>query len=218
MSGSFTIYDGVVEQLIGWMAPETALDIGAGAGKYGRMIARVAPACATTAVEIHRGYVEKFDLGSLYGRVEQADAAQWWRDNADETFDLVVAGDVLQAMPKSAGLDLINALVYRCAWLVLLLPEFVVQGALDDAVTNVHRSVWSERDLHWHDLWAWDNTRAVTLALLRGYQASSLNIDELVRRVNDGALPVHDFHGQSLVRHCRVRLVDHSREVAYRPR
>lgn len=218
MSGSFTIFDGVVEQLISWMAPETALDVGAGAGKYGRMVSRVAPDCTTTAVEVHQDYIEQFDLRSLYARVEHADAAQWCRDNADETFDLVVAGDLLQAMPKSAGLDLINALVYRSAWLVLLLPEFVIQGALDDAVTNVHRSVWSERDLHWHDLWAWDNTRAITLALLRGYQASPLTADELVRRVNDGALPVRDFDGQTFVRNCRLRLIDHSREVAYRPR
>ncbi|MFO1217237.1 MAG: class I SAM-dependent methyltransferase [Burkholderiaceae bacterium] len=218
MSGSFPIFDGVVETLIGWMAPELALDIGAGEGKYGRMIARATPSCAIAAIEVHSEYIQRFDLHSLYARVEHVDATQWWRDNADETFDVVVAGNLLQMLPKSAGLDLINALVYRCAWLVLLLPEFVIQGALDGTAANVHRAVWSERDLHWHDLWAWDNTRSTTLALLRGYQPSALTIDELVRRVNEGALPVRDFDGQTVVRNCRLRLVDHSREVAYRPR
>lgn len=218
MSGSFPVFDNVVESLFGWMAPEISLDIGAGAGKYGRLLARAVPDCERTAVEVNGSYVNRFDLRSLYHRVELADAASWWRDNPDETFDVVVAGDVLQTMPKSAGQDLLNAMVYRCAWIVLLMPEFVIQGALDDAVTNVHRSVWSERDLHWHDLWAWDNTRAITLALLRGYQPSALSIDELLRRVNEGALPLRDHDGQGFVRHCRLRLVDHSREVAYRPR
>jgi hypothetical protein len=58
----------------------------------------------------------------------------------------------------------------------------------------------------------------MTLALLRGYQPSPLNADELVRRVNDGALAVNDYDGQGVVRNCRLRLVDHAREVAYRPR
>jgi SAM-dependent methyltransferase len=218
MSGSFPVFDSVIESLFGWMSPELLLDIGAGAGKHGRLIARAAPGCERSALEANASYVDRFDLRSLYHRVEVADAADWWRDNPDETFDLIVAGDVLQHLPKSAGLDLLNAMVYRCAWLLLLLPEFVVQGTAEGAATNVHRSVWSERDLHWHDLWAWDNVRAMTLALLRGYQPSSMSIDELVRRVNDGALPVLDYDGKAFVRSCRLRLVDHSREVAYRPR
>jgi hypothetical protein len=36
--------------------------------------------------------------------------------------------------------------------------------------------------------------------------------------VNDGNLPLLDFDGQSTVRPCRLRLVDHAREVAYRAR
>jgi hypothetical protein len=39
-----------------------------------------------------------------------------------------------------------------------------------------------------------------------------------VRQVNEGAWPVRDYDGQGLVRPCRLRLVDHPREVAYRPR
>lgn len=218
MAVSFPVFDSVIEQLVGWMAPKQALDIGAGAGKHGRLIARAAPDCERTAIEINDAYVDRFELRPAYHRVEVTDAASWWRANADEVFDVVIAADVLQAMPKSAGLDLVNALVYRSAWVVLQLPEFIIQGAQDGSDANVHRSVWSERDLHWHDLWAWDNTRALTLAVLRGYQPSPLTIDELVRRVNEGTLPLHDYDGQGFVRNCRLRLVDHPREVAYRPR
>jgi len=218
VSGSFPIFDGVLEQLVAWMAPTNALDVGAGAGKFGRLLQRAVPDCARSAIEINAGHVQRFGLRDLYHRVEIADAAHWWLAEPEETFDLVIAGDSLQHLPKSAGLDLLNAMVYRCAWLVVLVPEFIIQGAVDGAASAVHRSVWSERDMHWHDLWAWDNTRAISMFLLRGYQPSPLDIDALVHRVNEGALPLHDYDGQGVVRPCRLRLVDHAREVSYRAR
>jgi trans-aconitate methyltransferase len=218
-SGSFPVFDRVVEHIGSIVEPASALDLGAGSGKYGRMLRQVAPGCTNVAVEI--AVDEPADGAALrpaYDRLEIADIADWWRRNPDEVFDLVIAGDCLQQLPKSAGIDLLNALVYRCAWLIVVVPEFVVQGTVDGASTAVHRSVWSERDLLWHDLWAWDNTRAVSMFLLRGYQASKLNIDQLVARVNEAQLPLLDFDGQTSVRPCRLRLTDHPRETAYRPR
>lgn len=200
------------------MAPSRALDVGAGSGKYGRLLRRAASGCEVVALEADPSHPDRFALSDVYRRVEVCDAARWWRTNSEETFDLVVVGDCLQHLPKSDGQDLLNAMVYRCAWLVVLVPEFIVQGAVDGADSAVHRSVWSERDMHWHDLWAWDNTRAISLFLLRGYLPSPLSIDHLVRQINDGAVPIHDYDGESVVRPCRLRLVDHAREVAYRPR
>jgi hypothetical protein len=176
------------------------------------------PVCERLAIEVDAGHVERFSLGSVYHQVETLDATRWWQEDPESAFDLVVIGDCLQHLPKSAGLDLLNALVYRCAWLVVLVPEFIIQGAVDGADSSVHRSVWSERDMHWHDLWAWDNARAITMFVLRGYQPSALNIDELVHRVNDAALPLKDYDGQGVVRPCRLRLVEHPREVGYRAR
>ncbi len=218
MSGSFPIFDAVCEHLIGAMAPSRALDIGAGAGKYGRLLAKAAPACERVAVEVEQGHVERFGLHEAYQRVDVADAAQWWRSNTDEAFDLVIAGDCLQQMPKSEGLDLLNALVYRSAWLLVVAPEFVVQGAVDGLASAVHRSAWSERDLQWHDLWAWDNTRSVTLAVLRGYRPAPVTLDTVVRHLNDSHVPLHDYDGTGFVRPARLRLVDQPREAVYRPR
>ena len=67
-------------------------------------------------------------------------------------------------------------------------------------------------------LWAWDNTRSVTLLLLRGYRPGPLALETLVREANDAHLPVRDYDGTTLVRPCRLRLVDHAREAVYRPR
>jgi SAM-dependent methyltransferase len=218
MSGSFPIFDAVCTHLIAAIAPARALDLGAGAGKYGRLLAAAAPPCERVAVEIESSHVERHALRELYQRVDIADAASWWRSNAEEAFDLVIAGDCLQQMPKSEGLDLVNALLYRTAYLLLVVPEFVVQGALEGRASDVHRSVWSERDLAWHDYWAWDNTRSTTLLLLRGYRSAGVALDALVRQLNDTNVPLHDYDGAGLVRPCRLRLVDHAREAVYRPR
>lgn len=218
MSGSFPIFDAVARHLIATLAPATALDIGAGAGKYGRLLAETAPAGERVALEAEATHVEHFGLRELYSRVEVCDAADWWRQEPEAAFDLVIAGDCLQQMPKSEGLDLVNALLYRCGYMLLVVPEFVVQGAVQGHSSAVHRSAWSERDLHWHDLWAWDNCRSVTLMLLRGYRAAPLALDALVRGFNDAHVPVNDYDGTTLVRPGRLRLVDHARETVYRPR
>jgi hypothetical protein len=101
---------------------------------------------------------------------------------------------------------------------MMVAPEFVIQGAVEGVQHTVHRSAWSERDLAWHDLWAWDNVRSVTFALLRGYRAAPSTLEALAQQVNAANLPLRDYDGQGIVRPCRLRLVDQRREVAYRPR
>ena len=135
-----------------------------------------------------------------------------------ERVDLALIGPGIAQRAKSEGLDLLNALPYRAAWIIVLAPEFIVPGAARGIDAELPRSVWSERDFGWHDLWAWDNTRAMSLLVLRGYLPSAMSIDSLVERVNEGALPLLDFDGQTRVRPCRLRLVDHAREVGYRVR
>jgi SAM-dependent methyltransferase len=216
MPGSFPVFDAVVRQLVTLLAPQRALDIGAGAGKYGRMLAELAPGCHREGIELEPRYVQAHGLDTLYHRLHVADATQWWQQHPGEDFDLVLAGDCIEHLPKSAGLDLLNAMVYRCGYLVLLAPEFIVQGAVDGVAAERHLSVWSERDLHWHDLWAWDNCRATTLLLLRGYQPAPLPLEALVDQLNAADLPVRHFDGQTLVRPARLRLVAQRREVDYR--
>lgn len=217
MPGSFPVFDAVVEHLLQRLAPQRAVDIGAGAGKYGRMLAASAPDSQRVAVEIEAAHVQRFELDQWYQRVDLADAADWWRQQPGECFDLALLGDSLGHLPKSAGIDLLNALVYRCAWIVVVAPEFIVPQTVDGMASGMHRSVWSERDLAWHDLWAWDNCRATTLMVLRGYQASpNLTLAQWVAEVNAGQVPLRHFDGQADVRPARLRLVQQPREVDYR--
>lgn len=212
------VFDTVVQHLLEAIGPATALDIGAGAGKYGRLLAQAVPHCHRTAVEPEASYIERFSLTTQYHALHRCTADHWMAAALDSRYDLAILGDCIEHMPKSAGLDLLNFLVYRCAYVLVIAPEFVVQGAVGDVAGEAHLSVWSERDLGWHDLWAWDNCRAVSLLLLRGYQPSTVSLAEVVERINAGSVPLHEFHDRdSLVRPARLRLVDQGRETSYRP-
>ncbi len=221
MSGSFVVFDSLIGQLIEWIQPHSALDMGAGTGKYGALLKARAPHCRRVAVEPQVEFSERFSLPTAYDELHTRTGAEWQAQASGERFDVAILGDCLSHMPKSQGQDLLNFLVYRCAYLLVVAPEFMpdAQGASEH---EVRRSVWSERDLRWHDLWAWDNCRATGLFLLRGYlplaSAGVPTLAGLVERVNAAHLPIHDFHdAASLVRPARLRLVEQPREVSYRP-
>ena len=218
MPGSFMVFDSAVERLIEWLQPASALDIGTGAGKYGEMLARLAPRCERIGIEPEATYSQRFELATRYDRLHACSAAAWMAKALDSQFDLVILGDCIEHMSKSAGLDLLNFLVYRSAYVLVLAPEFIIQGQVGEVAGEAHISVWSERDLGWHDLWAWDNCRAVSLLLLRGYQPAAISLTDLVGRFNGSAVPIHEFHDRQIaVRPVRLRLVDQGRETSYRP-
>ena len=217
MPGSFMVFDAAVEQLIEWLQPRSALDIGTGSGKYGQMLARIVPDCRRVGIEPEASYEPRFGLDALYPELFRCSAAAWMSQASDSRFDLVLLGDCIEHMPKRAGLDLLNFLAYRSAYTLVITPEFIVQGAVDGVAGEAHVSVWSERDLGWHDLHAWDNCRAVSLLLLRGYLPAPLPLVELVDRFNAAAVPIREFYEPaSFVRPVRLRLVDRARETSYR--
>jgi hypothetical protein len=198
------------------MQPTTLLDLGAGAGKYGRMAREHVPGCLNTAVEIDPGAADDLASKVCYDAVHHAEAVDWLVTNGGRVFDLAVLGDCLHLMPRSQGMDLLHALIYRCAWVMILVPEFAANPGLAAPAQRQPRSVWSERDFHWADRWAWDNCRTITWVLLRGYQPAPRPLEEAVRALNQARLPVLDFDGVTPVRPARLRMVEHPREVNYR--
>jgi hypothetical protein len=216
MLGAFPVFDAVLRRIIQLLAPARALDLGAGDGKLGHLLAEQAPACLRVGVEADAVLVQRYGLATLYHALQVEDAGAWSRRRPAEVFDLVLLGHCLEQMPKSAGQDLLNALVCRSAWLVLVLGEFRAQPVVGDAIEAPPLSIWSERDLHWHDLWAWDNCRTTTLVVMRGYLPSALTLEHLLLHLNAADLPLRHFDGQEGVRPARLRLVEHRREVDYR--
>ena len=83
------------------LAPESLLDVGAGAGTYARLVAEQRPA-RMVALEVFEPYVERYGLRELYDEVLVGDA----RTTELPAADVVVMGDVAEHMSVEEAQDL----------------------------------------------------------------------------------------------------------------
>ncbi len=163
------LFDDLARKVMGLVAPQTVLDIGAGAGRYGKMARECCPAVRLTAVECEQEYVDRFGLRAVYDEVRPCPAS-WLLSEVDASWDMAILGDVLEHMRKSEGLDLLHFLVYRTRYIWAVWPERYVQGSYNGHASEAHISVWTLSDIaglgadyqvyHRAPLWA---------AIVRGY-------------------------------------------------
>ena len=143
--------DKTTKKLLESIRVDRFLDIGAGAGKYGKMLQDHHPNAEKIAVEIDSSYIEKYSLASIYDKVLNISAIKLIDDALDETYDLVLIGDCIEHMRKSEGVDLLNFLIYRCKYILIHYPDRYVQGSVDGHTHEAHISVWSEHDFSGFD-------------------------------------------------------------------
>ena len=146
MPYSEDFFDEDIQNLILKWGYKSFLDIGAGAGKYGKMIREMIPNANITGIEIDSEYINKFDLDGKYDRLLNTNIITFIRDNPGFVTDVVIIGDLIEHLPKSEGIDLINYLVYRTAKIIVVYPRKYIQYDIDNKSHEVHRSVWSAND------------------------------------------------------------------------
>lgn len=180
MPYSSFIFDKSIEEIIRLLKPESILDLGAGAGKYGELVRKINPSIKLTAVEIEKDYIKKFDLPSIYDEVWNISATDLINPKYyDSTFDVIMIGDIIEHLKKSDGIDLLNFLIYRCRWIILEFPYRYLQSSIDGYHSEAHISVWAKDDFVSFErtkLYAKDTQR---LIVLRGYLESPASIAEI---------------------------------------
>jgi SAM-dependent methyltransferase len=120
--------------LLGKYGPRrTVLDIGCGAGTYGRLLQRNFD--VVDAVEIFEPYVAAYGLPSLYRRVFVTDALAFEFDY----YDVIVLGDVLEHLTEDDGIRLVERIYDRCDELVVAIPFFSEQHEEHGNAHEVHR-------------------------------------------------------------------------------
>jgi 2-polyprenyl-3-methyl-5-hydroxy-6-metoxy-1,4-benzoquinol methylase len=175
---SSNAFDHYIGTLVGLLRPAMVCDIGPGAGKYGKLIKKRAAedgfSSHVTAIEIDESYVEQYGLEAIYDTITISDASNLLT-TPRVRFDLVMIGDCIEHMRKSAGLDLLNFLVYRSGHICVVYPESFVQDDWDGHMAEAHISTWSPEDFKgWktlHHSWS-----AMHLFLIKGYQPSRMII------------------------------------------
>lgn len=84
------------------LRPSSFLDIGPGAGKYGKLVREHSPSTIRHAVEIWAPYIKQFNLEQLYHKVYVCDARIFF----SYKYDLVVFGDILEHMTREEAVAL----------------------------------------------------------------------------------------------------------------
>lgn len=132
--------------------PNTVTDIGPGEGTYAKLFRPVHEGVWWTAVEIHKPYVRKYGLKStktrtMYDEIHVMDA----REAPEHLYyrDLVVAGDVLEHMPREDAVALLQRIEATGAWNILVSLPIVEapQGEVDGNPHEEHVHHWAAEDM-----------------------------------------------------------------------
>lgn len=141
------------------------------------MVRQVAPSACLTGIEIDSSYVVAFNLRAVYDEVIIAPASVLI-SQPRVRFDLAILGDCVEHMRKSEGIDLLNFLIYRTGYIIVVWPEGLIQDDWEGHASEAHISTWTVADFAaWQPLHLeWD--AMMKLVAIKGYQPSHAILDK----------------------------------------
>ena len=150
MPFSSNTYEPLIEGIISLIKPKKFLDIGPGAGKYGKILKNILNFdnfnCHLTAVEYDINYIKEYNLQDIYHNVINMDARDLLSISHNIDADLCIIGDMIEHLPKSDGIDLINYLLYRIKTILLIIPQDLYQDEWQGHSQEAHVSNWYPSD------------------------------------------------------------------------
>jgi SAM-dependent methyltransferase len=127
------------------LRPATILDVGAGSGVYSRLFRPILPWATWVALEIHKPYVERYELKLHYERIIVSDVLR--ATIKPNSFDVVILGDVLEHM---TDVDAAAALRRAWSWAATAVIASVPLGHCPQGASegNEHEAHLSEWDIY----------------------------------------------------------------------
>lgn len=128
--------------------PESILDVGCGPGIAGALCRLYRNPKRLVGVDVFRPYLVSLRHLNVYDSLIQVDLSRTpalpFRADA---FDVGLALEVIEHLPKDAGVHLMESLKAQCTRVIVSTPnEFFEQDTYDDNPFQRHRSAWSLRD------------------------------------------------------------------------
>ena len=152
MPTSAKIFDKEVKELLGKYIKKGMtrfLDVGAGSGKYGKMLNSFRDWDKSDffmdAVEPDLEYANEYKLHEIYNYIYHENIYSFINGHPIYCANVVIFGDVLEHLPKSAGTDVLEHFIYRSNFIIVVSPEHLVQFSSMHWREN-HNSIWDERD------------------------------------------------------------------------
>lgn len=148
MPYSSKLLDEKITKILQKINPEIVFDIGAGAGKYGKIARnKLTNLKKLVAIEIDEDYIRKFKLKDIYDEVKCMSVTDLIdKQFYDTNFGTVIIGDCIEHLKKSDGIDLLNFLVYRSKWILVQYPVKYLQNTFEGKHQEAHISVWDDHD------------------------------------------------------------------------
>lgn len=109
------------------------LDVGAGIGTYRDLLSEKFKT-RFDAIEIHRPYIDKYELEKKYDNVYETDAVAFDRYHE---YDLVIFGDVLEHVSVEDTKKIIEKCA-SCRELLIAVPYEMKQGAVGGVKSEIH--------------------------------------------------------------------------------
>lgn len=85
-------FDDLTRTLARQIRLSTCLDIGAGEGKYGKIVREFHPHAEFIGIEIESDYIERFGLDKMYNSIWCMPADEIFEKKVDISYDLVIIG------------------------------------------------------------------------------------------------------------------------------
>ena len=150
MPYSIPIFDNMIREQLIKKNPRSILDIGAGAGKYGKLLREALPNCKIDAVEATESYIDRFDLKSIYNNVYNLTIEEYLDKHPKNQYDIVSIGDMLEHLYRSRVVDYLDFLTYRTGWIMCIWPTNLPQDDWEGNGFECHRSNFKLKDLADH--------------------------------------------------------------------
>lgn len=147
MPWSSNTFENIFADHLQSLKPNTVLDVGAGAGKYGRIIREILPETKIDAIEPTAEYISEYKLSDVYSNVYMQDLYEFIKSNKKDTYDLVIFGDVLEHFFRSQVFDILDYMLYKHKWVLVVWPTFLPQEDVGNNPYEVHRSNFKLNDL-----------------------------------------------------------------------
>ena len=147
MPYSVNTFDDILVDQIKRLNPKSILDVGAGAGKNGRLLRQSWYSGTLDAVEPTEKYITEFNLSNTYNKVYTQSIEEYIQKNPTNRYDVAVFGDVLEHLFRSSVIDYLDYFLYRTRWVIIVWPTHHPQDDYDNNHYEVHRSNFNLRDL-----------------------------------------------------------------------
>lgn len=147
MPYSSNAFDNLLKEHITKLNPQTILDVGAGAGKNGKLVRDTGYTHTLDCIEPTEGYITEYNLNTIYNTIYPTTLEDFISTKYKFQYDVVIFGDVLEHMFRSKVIDYLDYFLYKSKWIIIIWPNNMPQDDWGGNPYEIHKSNFKISDI-----------------------------------------------------------------------